>query len=172
MLFVGAVDIALGWAWHTAYRARLHWKLRREGALAAAAVVALIGVVDNVRSYRHPIVQPVTTTEAAPAFTASATPTTTVVERPVEILPAAEPAAPASIAEPAAPALISTPVETVAAVPSPVPSMADDPIGAKIMERLGDEVATGSLDDAETPTVVKPKATKPAAKRKPNQAGG
>ena len=36
MLLASAVDITIGWVWHTAYRARWHWKLKREGALIAA----------------------------------------------------------------------------------------------------------------------------------------
>ena len=74
MLLVGAVDIALGWAWHTAHRARLHWSLKREGALVAAALVALVGAVETARSLHHGAVgaAPPSTRSRAPL--AAATP--------------------------------------------------------------------------------------------------
>jgi len=50
MLVVSAVHIVVGWVWHTAYRARWHWCLKREGALLAAAAVAAFGAVDSARS--------------------------------------------------------------------------------------------------------------------------
>lgn len=50
MLLVSAVHVVSGWAWHTAYRMRHHWRLKREGALTAAAFVAALGLVDAVRN--------------------------------------------------------------------------------------------------------------------------
>lgn len=144
MLLVSAVQIAIGWAWHTAHRARLHWTLKREGALIAAAAIAMIGGVETIRSASHgkgapaPIVSPALTAMATPVFTE---------ETPLEVLP------PGSI-------------ETIEAVPSPPvvePLAAADPIAGKIMERLG-EPATGSVGDEP----VKKIKAKPAKKtRKP-----
>jgi len=143
MLLVNAVQIAIGWAWHTAYRARHHWTAKREGALIAAAAVALIGLGDTIRTISKgdgPAPSP------AAAITALATPVVTEVT-PLEIRPPEG-------------------VETVEASPSPpLEDVAGaDPIGAKIMERLGDASATGSIDDppvAIAPTPKKPKAKAP-----------
>ena len=72
---------------------------------------------------------------------------------PIEISPTAEP------------------VQTVAAAASPEPVEQPDPIGAKIMERLGDDVATGSVDDATNVVAAspakpgKPKPAKPAKRK-------
>jgi hypothetical protein len=132
MVLVGAVQIVLGWVWHIAYRARRHWSLKREGALCAAAFVAVLGVVDVARSPK--VEPPASRTASAPAHTALATPVVTEAAKPIEILPA-------------------TPlVETTPALPSPdIERTAEtDPIGAKILERLGDTIATGSI-------VAKPK---------------
>jgi hypothetical protein len=157
MLLVGAVDIALGWAWHTAYRARHHWTLKREGALAAAALVALMGAVETMRSFKtvgvgtSTLVEPAlrltaeaspSATESQPAVTADATAPVAVAAQPEEIMPADDA------------------VQTVAAVSSPAAVEAQDPIGAKIMERLGDDTATGSVET--TPGAVAAAASKPA----------
>jgi hypothetical protein len=153
MLLVGAVHIALGWAWHIAYRARHNWRLKREGALAAAAFVALLGAVEALRSghasgatQSEPTTIAIKTPEpdAAPAITAQATPPAAVDQ--AETTPQADP------------------VETVAALPSPEPETRDDPIGAKIMERLGEDVATGSLADDPEPQPAKPHKHKATAK--------
>lgn len=169
MLLVGAVDIALGWAWHTVYRAKHHWSLKREGALAAAALVALFGAAETIRTLQQsgpvapaaaktlagpsaePSAEPVAlatpaAVETPPALTADATPTTAAVPMPEEITPSPEP------------------VATIAAAVSPEPVDNPDPIGAKIMERLGDEVATGSLDAPPEAAPAKPKA-KPAKRK-------
>ncbi|MGH6754432.1 MAG: hypothetical protein ACREDP_19940 [Bradyrhizobium sp.] len=167
MLFVSAVNVALGWGWHIAYRARHHWSLKREGALVAAATVALIGAVDTVHSARSPK-EPGSIVAPSAALTASATPVVTE-SQPIEIKPAA--------ADPA--------IETVAAAQAPaVPPMpADDPIADKINERLGEPTATGSiaagatpsddpdaLDPVDAATLVKPKPAKPAKIVKPAKA--
>lgn len=153
MLLVGAVHIALGWAWHIVYRARHTWRLKREGALAAAAFVALLGAVEALRGgHASGAPQPEPTTiaiktpepDGAPAVTAQAT-TPAAIEQAVTT-PQADP------------------VETIAALPSPEPEAHDDPIGAKIMERLGEDVATGSLADDPEPQPVKPHKRKATAK--------
>jgi hypothetical protein len=153
MLLVGAVHIALGWAWHIAYRARHTWRLKREGALAAAALVALVGAVETLRTHHASVApgpEPTTVAvktpepDAGPAFTAQATTPASVDE--AATTPAAEP------------------VETIAALPSPEPQTRDDPIGAKIMERLGEDVATGALADDPEPEPAKPHKRKAPAK--------
>lgn len=138
----GVFDIALGWAWHTSYRARKFWRWKREGALIAAAAVTIIGVVDI--SHRMLVEQegPVQSRAAAssdtavePAVTASATPT----------------AEASSVIE-----TISTvdmppePIRTVAAAQSP--ALADDPIGAVIEsgKLYTDPISTGSITPART----------------------
>jgi hypothetical protein len=135
MLFVSAVNVALGWGWHIAYRARHHWSLKREGALVAAAAVALFGAVDAMRPAQGPQ-EPNPVIAPTAALTASATPVVTEA-RPIEIKPADQP------------------LDTVAAAQSPaVPPMPeDDPIGQKILERLGDPIETGSIDAAPAPSV-------------------
>ena len=167
MLLVGAVDIALGWAWHTVYRARLHWSVKREGALAAATLVALIGAFETVRTRHSPSLSPAIEDQAAPAITATATPTTVEPAQPAQMLP---PVAPVETVE-ALPSPV--PVETMPALPSPspaefatAPAESSDPIGDKIMERLGDDVATGSVEPAVEPAAIKPAAPKASKKRK------
>jgi hypothetical protein len=125
MLLVSAVHIALGWIWHTSHRVRHHWTLRREGALVAAAAVALIGTIDMLRGARH---SDPNAGRHRPTATLTATATPAVTEStPLEIKPAEPPA-------------------TVAALPSPpADGAAADTIGQKIMERLGDEPATASI---------------------------
>jgi hypothetical protein len=164
MLLVGAVDIAIGWAWHTVHQVRHHWRLKREGALAAAALVALVGTVETLRHGGHGALPEAQRTTVAvkvavpnaeiPAVTAQATPPAAVEQAPTT--PAVDP------------------VETVAALPSPEPAADEaDPIGAKIMERLGDDVATGSLgDDPEPPAAEAYVAPEPApAKPHRHKAG-
>jgi hypothetical protein len=151
MLLVSAVQIAIGWAWHTAHRAKLHWTLKREGSLIAAAAVALIGVADTIRSSGQ---QDATSTQASPppALTAMGKPVLTEA-KPIEIRPVEA-------------------VATIEAVPSPpIAEIAEaDPIGEKIMERLGDRAETGSIEgpEPEPPPVTKrkPRATKKVAQRK------
>lgn len=150
MLLASAVHISLGWAWHTIHRARLHWSWKREGALVAAATIALIGAVDTARTLGSdrttaPVSRP------AAALTAMSTPVVTETT-PLEILPAAE-------------------IATVAAVPSPGPDPAPkvDLIAGKILERLGDDAPTASIPDAPK---HKPVKGTPARKHKPAQQDG
>ena len=130
MVFVSAVQIGLGFVWHVGYRAKRHWSLKREGALTAAAVVALLGAVDLTMSAapEAPVARaaPPDTDASAPVHTAAATPVVTEAARPIQILPGA------------------WPVDTVAAAPSPAAEPVDL-IGAKISERLGEEIATGTI---------------------------
>jgi hypothetical protein len=152
MLFVGAVQISLGWAWHTVHRARLHWSLKREGALLAAAVVAIVGAVDMARKLTAekpagPLGGP------AAAVTAMATPVVTET-RPLEILPAGD-------------------VATVDATPSPELDAGPkvDLIAGKILERMGDDVQTGALGETQRRKATKPLVAKKAVPRKSNQDG-
>ncbi|MDQ0469020.1 hypothetical protein [Labrys wisconsinensis] len=165
MLFVSAVNVALGWGWHIAYRAKHHWSLKREGALIAAAAVALIGTVDALRSAHRPqdhgapaMSSPILAPTAA--LTDSATPVVTAAQ-PLEIQPTDQ--APETVAATQPPA-----------VPPMPAASADDAIGQKILERLGDPVATGSiapaapadgpeeLDPVDAATLVKPEPPAPA----------
>jgi hypothetical protein len=144
MLLVSAVQIAIGWAWHTAHRARLHWTLKREGSLIAAAAIALIGAAETIRSSAQP---DATSAQAPPPSTVAAMSRPVLTEaKPLEIRPAEA-------------------VETIEAVPSPpLGGVAEaDPIGDKIMERLGERSETGSIEAAEP-------APAPATKRKPRTA--
>jgi hypothetical protein len=150
MLLVSAVQIAIGWAWHTAHRARLHWTLKREGSLIAAVAVALIGAADTIRSSGQ---KEAVSTQASPPRTAAAMSRPVFTEaKPIEIRPEA--------------------VDTIEAVPSPpIVDVAEaDPIGEKIMERLGDKVETGSIEGAEPEppraTKRKPRAIKKDVQRK------
>jgi hypothetical protein len=135
MVLVGAVQIALGWVWHTVYRARHHWTLRREGALSAAAAVAAFGLLQVAMGMGQSKIDERIPAEAAapPALTAEATPPAAEATRPLEIMPAA------------------APIETVAAAPSPAPELREDLIAQKIMERLGDDIPTASLDAGKKP---------------------
>ena len=168
MLLVGAVDIALGWAWHTAHgpgsigasSAKVHslrrpwwlssapWKLYGPFIMAPSASGASIDAKPAPLAAATP-----PAADSAPAMTADATMPATAEPRPMEISPAAEP------------------VQTVAAAASPEPVEQPDPIGAKIMERLGDDVATGSVDDATRVVAAspakpgKPKPAKPAKRK-------
>src|SRR3954467_1034283 len=139
MVLVSAVHIALGWAWHIGYRAKHHWSLKREGALAAAALVAILGAIDLSRGHHGaPPESPVAAKSdryavtTTPAATAVATPVVTEATRPIQIMPSLAEAAPAEI-------------DTVPASPSPELAQSSDPIGDKILERLGDEPATASV---------------------------
>lgn len=154
MLVVSAVHVAVGWVWHTAYRIRWHWRLKREGALMAAAAVVAFGAVDGARSMMK--------MQSGPqAFVASTTETVTAPATPVLTEPKVVAVAPA--VEPVAPEPVS-PIQTVAALPSPdldnvapedqLPPGPDDPIAAKIKERLGDPMSTASIPD---PAPIKPK---------------
>jgi len=157
MLVVSAVHVAVGWVWHTAYRIRWHWRLKREGALMAAAAVVAFGAVDGARSMMKmqngPQAFVASTTEAV---TAPATPVLTE-PKVVAVAPAVEPVAPEPV----------SPIQTVAAAASPdldnvapedqLPPGPDDPIAAKIKERLGDPVSTASIP---TPAPIKPKPVK------------
>jgi hypothetical protein len=146
----GVFEIALGWAWHTAYRARKFWKLRREGALIAAAAVAIVGVADVAR---HGLPEPAPvalaavaarpSTPARPAVTAMATP---VAETPqaVETI-AAIPMPPERI-------------RTIAAVASPSAPKAE--ASGKLFT---DPISTGSIKPVEE---AHPKK-KPARQDKP-----
>jgi hypothetical protein len=151
MLLVSAVQIAIGWAWHTAHRARLHWTLKREGSLIAAVAVALIGAADTIRSSGQ---KEAVSTQASPPRTAAAMSRPVFTEaKPIEIRPVEA-------------------VDTIEAVPSPpIVDVAEaDPIGEKIMERLGDKVETGSIEGAEPEppraTKRKPRAIKKDVQRK------
>lgn len=186
MLVASAVDITVGWLWHTAYRARRHWKLKREGALVAAGFVAFVGAIDAARSI-HAM-------PAGPAHTAAAVaPAPAAAPVVAALAPAAAPvmAPPASAntqqaaADPnAAPQFPiiqdqtgsidqADPIETI--LPMDPEAQRDDPIARKINERFGDA--------GEAPAVKKPKPrpvktaeAKPAkpqpkpAKKKPEAA--
>jgi len=170
MLVVSAVHIVGGWIWHTAYRARWHWKLKREGALMAAAAVVAFGAVDSARSMMDVRRAPDSFVAlATKPVTASATPVVTEA-RVVEIQPSVLPVAAPGV----------EPVQTVASSQSPsldnvapedqLPPEIDDPIAAKIVERLGDPAATASIADQHA---VKPKpvrAIKPVVKPAPKAA--
>jgi len=140
MLLVSAVQIVLGWAWHVGFRARPHWSLRREGALAAAALAALAGAYDLTHGRQAgpaasgPLARGDRFVATTPAATAPATPVITEAARPMEIEPTADASEPQS-------------VETIPAAPSPqlAEKQASDPIGDKILERLGDGGATASV---------------------------
>ena len=164
MLVVSAVHIAVGWVWHTAYRARWHWRLKREGALMAAAAVAAFGAVDSARSMMRNHSAPESViASTTQTVTASATP---VVTEPkvVAIEPAAAPVAP----------FASDPTPIVAAANAPnldnvapedrLPPGPDDPIAAKIKERLGDPLTTASIPDAPAGKPKPIKLPKPAPK--------
>ncbi len=167
MLLASAVDITIGWLWHTAYRARWHWKLKREGALVAAGFVAFIGAVDTARSLHS-------STATTPAETAALTPVAPTVA-PAPVVASAMPAtmAPApqqpasgaiqAYADPNAPQFPiiqdqtgsidqADPIETI--LPMDPAAQRDDPIARKINERFG---------DAEAPVARKPKPVKTAA---------
>jgi hypothetical protein len=137
MVLVSAVQIGLGFVWHVGYRARRHWSLKREGALAAAAGVMLLGAADLTVSALseapHAAVARPGAVASAPVHTAVATPVITEAARPIQILPA------------------TASVDTVAAAPSPS-AESTDLIGAKITERLGEEIATGTI----TPAAARP----------------
>lgn len=90
----GVFDIALGWAWHTSYRARRFWRLRREGALIAAVVVAIVGIVDVMNrpaarsaSIVTPRVASAMVEPARPAVTAATTPITAQTQAVASISP-------------------------------------------------------------------------------------
>lgn len=157
MLVVSAVHVAVGWVWHTAYRIRWHWRLKREGALMAAAAVVAFGAVDGARSMMRLQGGP-------PAVVASTTETVTAPATPVLTEPKVMAVAPSVDA--VAPEPVS-PIENVAAMRSPdldnvapedqLPPGPDDPIAAKIKERLGDPVSTASIPDQ---APIKPKPVK------------
>ncbi len=146
----GVFDIALGWAWHTAYRARKFWKLRREGALIAAAAVSLVGIIDISR---HGLPEPAPVALAAVAARPStpARPAVTAVATPVAETPQA--------------------VETIAAVPMPPERIrtiaaATSPAVARAeptSKLYTDPISTGSIKPA---TAAQPKK-KPARQAEP-----
>ncbi|GLS23741.1 hypothetical protein GCM10007874_67620 [Labrys miyagiensis] len=181
MLLASAVDISIGWLWHTAYRARWHWKLKREGALVAAGFVALVGVIDTARSLysAHPTTQGQTATITTPAPGAAPQPVVASTV-PAAIAPAATAQQPVgstvqAYSDPSTPQFPiiqdqtgsidqADPVETI--LPMDPAAQKDDPIARKINERFGDA--------AEAPAVHKPKpkpvktaASKPAKPAKP-----
>ncbi|MDT3379301.1 hypothetical protein RNI52_18355 [Labrys neptuniae] len=161
MLVASAVDITVGWLWHTAYRARHHWKLKREGALVAAGFVAFVGAIDTARSIHAAPAAP-----AEVAVVAAPAPVTTPVIANLAPAPAAPaPVTPAdanSMQAAANPTLApqfpiiqdqtgsidqADPIETI--LPMDPEAQRDDPIARKINERFGDAT--------EAPVVKKPK---------------
>ncbi|MGO4338384.1 hypothetical protein AB4037_26040 [Labrys sp. KB_33_2] len=185
MLVASAVDITVGWLWHTAYRARHHWKLKREGALVAAGFVAFVGAIDAARSiHATPAVS-----AAAAAVTVPAPVTAPVIANLAPAPAAPLPAANANSMQAAADPTVAPqfpiiqdqtgsidqadPIETI--LPMDPEAQRDDPIARKINERFGDAT--------EAPVVKKPKPrpvktaeAKPAkppvkpAKKKPETA--
>jgi len=161
MLVTSSVDVAVGWVWHTAYRARWHWKLKREGALIAAAVVALFGAVDTARTLHRgdQAMSPEVATLSAP-IAASTTPDSTAVATTITLPAAGAPAAlpvaasqgvddgtqtaQAPDATPKFPIIQDQtgsidqgdPIETI--LPMDPAQRKDDPIAQKINERFGD----------------------------------
>ncbi|MFN8828401.1 MAG: hypothetical protein ACK50Q_00845 [Labrys sp. (in: a-proteobacteria)] len=136
----GVFDIALGWAWHTAYRARKFWRWKREGALVAAAAVTIIASVDVGHRLMLEAEGPVMSRAAAssdqtaqPASTAAATPTAEA-SAVIETISTVD--------------LPPEPIRTVAAAQSP--ALADDPIGAVIEsgKLYTDPISTGSITPA------------------------
>jgi len=181
MLLASAVDITIGWLWHTAYRARWHWKLKREGALVAAGFVAFVGAIDTARSlHSTPAAPPAQTAtisvpEAAPQpqpLIASTAPTANA--------PAAQPAANTALqaySDPNAPQFPiiqdqtgsidqGDPVETI--LPMDPSAQRDDPIARKINERFGDASDTPAARKPK-PKPVKTAAAKPAKPAKPSK---
>lgn len=181
MLVASAVDIAVGWLWHTAYRARWHWKLKREGALIAAGFVALVGAVDTARSLHS-------TLPTTPAETATLTTPTPAAAQPVvaSVAPTAVAPAPAAAlpvdssaqayadpnATPQFPIIQdqtgsidqADPVETI--LPMDQSAERDDPIARKINERYGD-ATDAPVAKKPKPKPVKTAAAKPVKPAKP-----
>ncbi len=160
MLVASAVDITVGWLWHTAYRARRHWKLKREGALVAAGFVAFVGAIDATRAIHA--------TPAAPAATAALAtpaPAAPVIANlaPAPTAPPVAAPAPTNAMQAAADPTIAPqfpiiqdqtgsidqadPIETI--LPMDPEAQRDDPIARKINERFGEA--------PEAPAVKKPK---------------
>ena len=147
MLLVSAVQIVIGWAWHTAHRAKLHWSLRREGTLIAAAAVALIGAAETIRSSVGKDDARLTDASSLRASRATGRPVLTEA-KPLEV-------------NPNDPAGAIEAIGTIEAAPSPSVETvsAADPIAHKIMERLGDSAQTGSIAaDEPAPAAIKKKA--------------
>lgn len=158
MLVASTVDITVGWLWHTAYRARHHWKLKREGALVAAGFVAFVGAIDTARSIHAP-------PAATAAVIAPAPVTAPVIANlaPAPAVPAPLPAANVNSMQAAADPAVAPqfpiiqdqtgsidqadPIETI--LPMDPEAQRDDPIARKINERFGDAT--------EAPIVKKPK---------------
>lgn len=127
MLLASAVNVTLGWAWHTAYRVRHHWTLRREGALVAAAAVVLIGAFDVTRgSHGHDEVTPL------PSAMVTAQATTVLTEKtPPTVDPLDGPSSPIPLQMP----------ETAEAAPSP----ALESTAAVEPDAIGQAIASGKL---------------------------
>ena len=184
MLVASAVDITVGWLWHNAYRARHHWKLKREGALVAAGFVALVGAVDTARSiHAAPAVS-----AATAAVTAPAPVTAPVIANlaPAPAAPAPLPATNANSMQAAADPVVAPqfpiiqdqtgsidqadPIETI--LPMDPEAQRDDPIARKINERCG-EATEAPVVKKPKPRPVKTAEAKPAkppakpAKKKP-----
>ncbi|WP_413993188.1 hypothetical protein ACMDCR_14520 [Labrys okinawensis] len=181
MLLASAVDISIGWLWHIAYRARRHWKLKREGALIAAGFVAFVGVIDTARSlysgHQTATAQTATITMPAPG----------VASQPVVASTAPAAAAPAATAQQPVGSTVQAysdpnspqfpiiqdqtgsidqgdPVETI--LPMDPTAQKDDPIARKINERFGDAAEAPATHKAR-PKPVKTAASKPAKSAKP-----
>jgi hypothetical protein len=176
MLLASAVDISIGWLWHTAYRARWHWKLKREGALVAAGFVALVGVIDTARSLHSapPATPAETATISAPTPGAASQPVVASA-MPAILTPAPAPQQPAggsvqAYTDPNAPQFPiiqdqtgsidqGDPVETI--LPMDPAAQKDDPIARKINERFGD-AAEAPAGHKPKPKPLKTASAKPA----------
>ncbi|MDQ0393965.1 hypothetical protein [Labrys monachus] len=183
MLLASSAEVAVGWFWHTAYRARWHWKLKREGALIAAAVVALAGAVDTARTiHRSPQASDIAPLSAPVA--AAMTPDTAAVAATITL-----PAAGAVAANP--PAIDGTqtaqapdaapkfpiiqdqtgsidqndPIETI--LPMDSSARKDDPIAQKINERFGDAAPAEPAPKKAKPRAVRTASAKPARIARP-----
>jgi hypothetical protein len=187
MLLASAVDITIGWVWHTAYRARWHWKLKREGALIAAGVVALVGAIDTARSLHG---GPHTASPDIAALTAPVVATATPAAAPV-VATVTAPArgAQGATPKPAAGGVLGAqapdapqfpiiqdqtgsidqadPVETI--LPMDPSAQKDDPIARKINERFGDATAQDPAPKKKAKPVKTAAAKQPAPKSKPSK---
>ena len=188
MLLASAVDITIGWVWHTAYRARWHWKLKREGALIAAGIVALVGAIDTAR-YLHG--SPHAASPEIAALTAPVVATATPAAAPVVATVTAPGSADQAAAPQAAEGGVQTaqapdtapqfpiiqdqtgsidqadPVETI--LPMDPSAQKDDPIARKINERFGDAAAQDPAPKKKAKPVKTAAAKQPAPKPKPSK---
>jgi len=180
MLLASSVDITVGWLWHTAYRARWHWKLKREGALVAAGFVAFVGAVDTARSLHASL--PMTPAETAALATPAPVVAPPVIASavPSAIAPAPTAQQPVNgtvqaFADPNAPQFPiiqdqtgsidqADPVETI--LPMDPAAQRDDPIARKINERFADTADTSAVKKPK-PKPVKTAAAKPVKPAKP-----